>query len=127
MRRRHRVALGEDPKSPVQPSALLQAHEEVGYVAQRLIDAGAVLQAKMAVTHIPDPGNPLLQGPIVGVDDKLDLNGSGSTLMVISEIVCSLSGASIPGLDRHIECRLDVLTSQLGGPVLSLLHHGLAG
>ena len=47
--------------------------------------------------------------------------------MVIPEIVCSLSGVSIPGLDRHIECRLNVLTSQLGGPILSLLPHGLAG
>jgi len=108
-------------------------HEEVGHVAQRLIDAGAVLQAKIphageaAVTHVAGLGNPLLQGPIVGVDDKLDLNGDGSTLMVKPEIVCSLSGVSIPGLDRHVECRLNVLTSQLGGPVLSLLRHGLAG
>jgi hypothetical protein len=104
-----------------------------GHVAQRLIDAGAMLQTKIphageaAVTHIPGPGNPVLKGPVLGFDDKLDLHGGGSTPMVIAEIVCSLSGVSVPGLDRHVECRLDVLTSQLGGPILWLLSHGLAG
>jgi hypothetical protein len=98
-----------------------------------LIDAGAVLEAEIphageaAVPHVAGLGNPLRHGSIVGVDDKLDLNGGGSTLMVISEIVCALSAVSIPGLDRHVECRLNVLTSQLGGPVLSLPRHGLAG
>jgi hypothetical protein len=77
--------------------------------------------------NVASLGNPLRHGSIVGVDDKLDLNGSGSTLMVISEIVCALSAVSIPGLYWHVECRLNVLTSQLGGPVLSLLCHGLAG
>ena len=58
MPRRHRVALAEVQESPVLPSALLEVHEEVGHVAQRLIDAGAVLQAKIphageaAVTHV---------------------------------------------------------------------------
>jgi hypothetical protein len=98
-----------------------------------LIDVRAMLEAKIphageaAVTHIPGPGDPVRKGPVVGVDDKLDLHGGGSTPMVIADIVCSLSSVSIPGLDRHIECRLNVLTSQLGGPILSLLLHGLAG
>jgi hypothetical protein len=48
--------------------------------------------------NVASLGNPLRHGSIVGVDDKLDLNGSGSTLMVISEIVCALSAVSIPGL-----------------------------
>jgi hypothetical protein len=82
-RRRHRVTLAENPQWPVQPSALLKMHKEVGHVAQRSIDAGAVLQAKIphageaAVLNAASLGNPLRHGSIVGVDDKLDLNGSG--------------------------------------------------
>ena len=86
--------------------AIRAAQDALGGRRRRapLDHAGAVLQAKIrhageaAVPHVAGLGNPLRHGSIVGVYDKLDLNGGGSTLMVISEIVCALSAVSIPGL-----------------------------